>query len=338
MTIKTESQSLAYVTQRPFESLHETDVYKACIFSANHGQQMVLESGLNTDAVLLLEARRAISKSNHVQLNHIMRELEYRDLSPLYFGDYLFLQGIHAHRQGQLSCAHDFLVAALPHYQQAGDSHRVLRTLINAQICDRDFASYTSGSLFALEQQAMRDGFFDLAGNIKKARAIEFAAQGQFTKALTEGIDAADAYQKDGCPEDRSLTNALLASLYWVNGDPLTAQSSRSRVLIEHGKVLPYLHLYESLVAGRRPDLPSTHVLSTAPWPVQILKQESVTGRILAYLKQQPATRDELIAAVWAGEEWTPAHTARLHSAITHLRKKMKVAIGYTGSRYFLGN
>jgi len=323
---------------RSHASAKSIEIYKNTILSANSGLVSSSESDLAPAEKMLLEVRRLLSQAKFESVDRLFLQLEQKKLSSLLKGDFVFLQGIKAHRLGQLDIAQKSFYESSLKFREIGEMHRSLRAKINSEICSRDHQSYLCGSLFLLEKEARRESFFDLVGNILKARAIELCVQGFFAEAQVAAKDAVRAYAREACAEDESVAMALLATLDWVQGDKVSANDNRLRVRVLSPKVKIFLEVFESLVSGRNPSLPDSHPLAKTEWPIAQQKESSVSGKILQQLKKQPTSRDQLIQLVWPEDTWTPSHTGRLYSAITHMRKSLKVAIAFDGEKYYLAS
>ena len=230
-----------------------------------------------------------------------------------------------------------YMEKAAEKFQSVGETHRMLRALINGYIFRRDLGEYVAGNLFALEQECLRNSHFDLAGFIARGRAIELCTQGEFEKARIECAAALEQFKLDGCPEDRALCVALMAILCKLCGDDRAAATHFSSIPIQAGRVASYIAIYKSLENGLVPKLDASHTLAATPWKssVQfILKSNSSLGRILRVLSKGPREKNELIEQIWGAKAGGPVYENRLRVALTKLRKSYGVAVKFDGGRY----
>jgi hypothetical protein len=257
-------------------------------------------------------------------------------LTHLYAGDRHFLLALVHHRQGDIQLAARDLDRAIVSFRMAGDTHRELRSAVNRLICFSDCDSCTVGALIVLEQRALREGYYDIAGVIQRTRALELLRTCHLTEALAAGREAVRSYSFDGCPEDRLITIALVAIIEVLIGNLSAAQELRSSIFPVEPRVQVYLNCYEQIVAGRLPTVPKGHALDAIPWKKMALKPMSVPGKIIAALKSRPLSRDQLIESVWGSTADHPSYRNRLYTAINAIRKANHFDIYFDGESYRL--
>ncbi len=320
------------------EPLPSIAVYKALSGLANNGATRPEEVDLHEHARRLLEARRLLKAGKYADFDSLLQSFQARsgdpELDQILMGDAQALEAMKLGKQGRFDEARTAALAAAEHFSGTPDRHRELRARINAEIFLCTLETYLIGTLYSLEQAALRGGFDDLVGNIRKGRTIQLMDAGRFEEALAEALGAAAAYERDGCPEDRAVAHTVLAILHLIAGHVGDAQIAAGKVHFKDGKVKPYFEAFQSLVSGKKPQPPEGHPLAIVPWPVHKVKKESISGKILRRLSEGPATRDELIAHVWGDQALDPSYCSRLYTAINQLRKKEGANIVFDGSLY----
>lgn len=305
--------------------LSMTEIYRACAALANSGRSRPEELSLDESLKTLIEVRRMIFSC---ELKEAKRDLDAikSEIPSLAHADTLFLQAIIAHRRGKLVEANATFEVSAGEYETLGETHRHLRALSNSAICKRDLGSHVSGELFQLERKAHQLGCYDVVGNIKKARTIELMMNAKFSAALTEAQDCVTAYGIDGCPEDRAVAHCLLSMNFRISGNLDAARKEFSRVVLNGGKVAGYKVACDALMQGRLPRFKKGHPLFGIRWPRAQIKTHSVQGKIMQRLQTGPVQRDELIKSVWGPRAIDPTYEARLHTAISDLRKSTPIA------------
>jgi hypothetical protein len=329
-----EQKCLLKLTTEGRETLAAAEFYKACAALANNGETHPEERLLSAPEKVLLDVRRLLNRGSLSQACLNIESLSELGLSPLLLGDRYFLFALAQHRMGKIQAAADSLDRSVEAFRIAGDKHRELRAAINRLICISDTRAVTGGSLFVLEQKAMRENYFDLAAVIQRTRAIELLRSGNLNEALTASRESVHSYGLDGCPEDRLIAICLVAIMEALRGNLTVAQEARNSVFPVDARVAVYVQCYEAVIAGRTPSLPEGHALSVIPWKKVALKPMSVPGKILAALQEKPLTRDQLIEAVWGAGADHPSYRNRLYTAINAVRKTNKVDIYFDGETY----
>lgn len=322
------------------DSLDTIGLYKACAAIANNGGKRAEEFGLPEQCAPLLDARRMLKNGT---LNEAFLRLETARpdgsdtvLNILLEGDTHALRALYFGRLGKFAEGQREANFAAQTFARIPDNHRALRALINAEIFRCNLDTFTVGGLYSLEQRARRLNFHDLVGNVQKARAVQLMNAGKFEEAIPEALDAVRSYELDGCPEDRSVAECILAILYLLVGKIPDAQASIGKVHFRDGKVTVYYQAYQSLVVGKTPQIPKQHPLNGTPWPVHQVKRDSVSGKLLRRLSVGPASRDELIREIWGAGALHPSYCARLYTVINHLRRKNQQSIVFDGNVYRL--
>lgn len=308
------------------------DVYKACISQANLGATLQEENVLGETEKALLEARRLLSRAKLSEVKNLLETLQPNH--PLLKGDREFLMGQYFHRSGNQQKASEFMMASALCYSLAGESYRELRACTNAAICVSTLESCLYGDLMSYEQEARREGYLDLAANIVRTRAMKLLIAGQLIEAHLQAMDAADLYQLEGYPDDRSIALLVGAIALQMNGEPQRAQQIRSMCFVIVEKVKPYIMVYESLVQGKTPKLYPGHPLSEVKWKKSALKSDSIPGKIIQILKEKPSSRDELIANVWGESATDISYCSRLYTAINYIKKSKGITIAFDGEKY----
>ena len=339
-----EQHYLSLLATKGAEALSSIDLYKACAALANNGQKHAEEARLSELERTLQEARRCLSRGEIAQAQTLLHSLEDSVLTDLYAGDKHALLAILHHRNGNLSQVVPELDLSIEFFRKAKDGHRELRSEINRLICSSDCESSTTGALFALEQRAMREKYYDLAAGVgrgyalavERTRAIELLRSCQPVEALIACRDSLRSYQLDGCPEDRLLALALLAIVEALCGNLAAANEARQGIFPICARVAIYIHCYEAILAGHTPQVPKSHALDSVPWKKMFLKPSSVTGKIISALKIKPLNRNELIEAVWGAQASHPSYRNRLYAAINSARKLNQANIYFDGENYRL--
>ena len=329
-----EQKCLLKLTTDGRDALAVAEFYKACAALANNGETHPGEKTLSDSEKTLLDVRRLLNRGSLSQACLHLESLSELGLSPLLLGDRYFLFALAQHRMGKIQAAADSLDRATKAYRIAGDRHRELRAAINRLICFSDSRAVTVGSLFVLEQKAMRENYFDLAAVIQRTRSIELLRLGNLNEALAACRESVHSYGLDGCPEDRLIALCLVAIMEALRGNLPVAQDARNSVFPIDARVAVYVQCYEAIISGRTPSFPQGHALDVIPWKKLVLKPLSVPGKILAALQEKPLTRDQLIEAVWGTGADHPSYRNRLYTAINAVRKNNKVDVYFDGETY----
>jgi len=330
--MKTGSEQRDLLSLKKNGPVGEFDVYKACISQANLGASLPEEKNLPETETALLEVRRCLARSEFKEGESILRNLTSNHA--LLLGDKEFLLGQCLHRQGQQEKAADQMMAAALYYRKAGEDYRELRARTNAAICISTLESALYGDLQSLEQETRREGYLDLTANIVRNRAMELLAAGQLNEAHIQAMEAADLYQLEGYPDDRSVALITGAIALQMNGDSQRAQQVRSMCFVTVGKVKLYISVFEALVQGKTPKLHEGHPLHKVKWKKAALKSDSIPGKILQVLKDKPSSRDELIANVWGENATDVSYCSRLYTAINYIKKSKGITIAFDGEKY----
>lgn len=257
-----------------------------------------------------------------------------KELRPTLSGDQKFLLGVITQREGSHYNAGKLLGQATESLQQSGDTHRLLRNEINREICAESLDSFFVGRLHFLRKEAELLGLYDLVGVIRKAQASQLMDEGRFVEAETTADLAVEAFIKDGSAEDESVAKLLLAIARMNLGDPLGAKSAVRDLRTRSGKVGPYIEIYESLLAGKRPKVAPGHPLHDCPWSVSIIRPNAVASKIIRTLSEGSKTSEQIIHAVWGERADHPSYKDRLHSAIRQLRKHNSIPVHFDGEQY----
>ena len=334
--IRSDYQSWALLSAGQKTKLSEVEIYKACVIAANNGWTREEETGLGNYQRVLLESRRQIKSGRLEQAKKLLSSLRaQKPNSEIDPGDLEFLKGIVMHRLGDQYAAAGQLAIAANVFSKTGDSHRLLRALINEKIsAAMNLQAYLLGDLYVLQNQAVQHGYHDLAGLVFCARAGELIVSGRFSEAVAEAHDAVMHYQIASCPEDLALAQMMLTIAQFMSGDSGGARLTFQRVHIRDGKIASYVAIFEALIAEKRPVPPLGHPLYGTQWKVQGFKKESVTGKILSCLKNAPATRDELILLIWGPNSTHPSYCNRLYSALNQIRKQGQHQVVFDGEKY----
>lgn len=331
---RTESQLLATLECHGPSGLTPYELYRAHVPLANNGTKRESEESLLPEHRALLEARRLIHAREHSSAHQLLSGLEVKE--SLLAGDRSSLLGAIAHREGNVELAARHYAEAGQHFEQGGDAHRMLRARINSRICENDLQSYLAGPLFALEQEARRREFRDLAAIVQKARAGELLSRGRFAEAFREAQVAIESFCVDGCSEDLEVARLLAALAAVATGDLAAGKQYFESVHLSGGKLVVYQDAYRALLAGKLPSVPPGHPLEGTPWPSFAVKSESIPGKVLRRLQQGPATRTELIEAVWGKDATHPSYQNRLFNVLNKLKKTFHQTIIFDGSAYRL--
>lgn len=310
------------------------DVYKAAIAVANNGGVFSSEESLSIEEKYLLNIRRHIFKGELQEAEETLLLIETTHF--LLRADKEFLLAQIFHKKGNQKKAAELMYLAADFYQMANEEYRELRARSNAAICLATLESCLTGELMAYEQEARRQGFMEIAANISRTRAIELLIAGRLTEAHLQANVAANLYLLDGYADDRAVAVILSAIALLMNGERGEAQLMRNQCLITEGKVANYISVYESLLQGKTPQLYPGHPLSVISWQKNVLKSESVPGKIVQALKEKPRSRDELIALIWGEEALDVSYCARLHTAINYIKKSKGIHIYHDGEKYKL--
>lgn len=334
-------QAASLLQERGVSELGEYLVYKACVALSVTGLQHHAENNLNVPYVDLLKARRALQNENFILVKQILGEAWSLSKEHPYFyelsGDRYFILATSAHRQSQPEKAEELYRLAVSEHAQGADSHRALRSLINQHICLAPLESYLYGDIFFLKQKAMRHHFYDLVGNIEKAMTTELLLHGRCEAALVSAQSAIAAYEKDGGPMDRAVAVALLGIAQLQLGFRSEAEQTAATLQIDGGKVSIYQKALKALLGGEAPEIPNGHPLSGILLQgARRLKDNSVPGKIVQILSEQPMERDHLIQRVWGPNCLDESYCSRLYTAIKELRKKHLIQIEFDGQYYRL--
>lgn len=332
MALTSDQQYLLFVKRNgpvgPF------DLYKAAIAISNLGSIHEQENELNEVEVTLLNVRRILVKCQYDTAEKILQGLKTGH--PLLEGDKHFLLGQVYHRKGNQIEAHKLMNKAGDLYQVAQEFYRELRARINGAICISTLESSLFGELFAYEQEARRFGFLDLAANICRSRAMDLLVVGRHAEAHTHAMKASDLYLLDGYPEDMAVSIVLAAIALHMKGDAKNAKKVFELCLIKDGKVKSYVEIWSALQSGRAPKIYEGHPLFNVQWKKDVLKTETIPGKILNALKEKPCSKDELIFKVWGENALHVSYYDRLHSAITYLRNTKGINVVFNGEKYTL--
>lgn len=312
--------------------LSPLEIYKACVAVANTGKQLPSEAQLSAEEKDLLECRRQIFRGAFKEAKKLLSNAA--GLNDFLEGDRKFLFAQILHRSGDQRGAEKLMKDAARDYLAAKDLHRELRARVNAAICVADLDRCLMGDLYAFELEARSQNFFDIAANICRTRAVELLRAARMPEAYTQAMEAKALYEQDGYPDDKSVALLLAALAKLSLGEMAEAEALRSQALITEGKVSVYANLYESLLQGRQPHLPTGHPLASVAWKNLGLKLSSVPGKIMQCLRDGPRSRDELIDAVWGPNALSPAYCSRLYTAINSLKKTKGIAIIFDGEKY----
>jgi tetratricopeptide (TPR) repeat protein len=312
-------------------------LYKVCVAASYSGESLESEKVLHAHFQKLLDARRLIAQGQFQSAEELLlsTKINENEMS-LLAGDYNCLLANIYFLKGDKDKAQKWYLTAIQIYENCHERHRQLRAKINLEILISDVAEYKQGRLYAIELLASKYEFYDLVGNIQKARAIELTKAMEFRAALTQAQLACESYQFDGFPEDREVALAIAAICAFAIGDLKLATHMYSQILNRRGKSLVYLEVYESLSAGRVPKLQTHHPLSSVNWKSLINKPEQLDTKLLNSLRNRPASREELIAILWPNEIWSESHIRRLHTLVHKIRSKNKILIEYDGHNYIL--
>lgn len=332
--MKTGSEQRNLIQLKKHGPVGEFDVYKASISQANLGASLPEEKSLPETEKNLLEVRRCLARSEFDQAAKILQSLKPEH--PLLQGDKEFLMGQVFHRKGQQEKAADQMMAAALHYVKAGEEYRELRARTNAAICISTLESALFGDLMSLEQETRREGYLDLTANLVRNRAMELLIAGQLNEAHLQAMEAADLYQLEGYPDDRAIALITGAIALQMNGEHQRAQQVRAMCFVNVGKVKIYLSVFESLVQGKTPKLHEGHPLYKVKWKKTALKAESIPGKIIQVLKENPQTRDQLIVQVWGESATDVSYCSRLYTAINYIKKSKGITIAFDGEKYKL--
>lgn len=332
MKLTSEQQHLSAL--RSFHQIETVDIYKACVAGANNGLRLPEEHLLGDHEKSLLEARRKLFVSDLKETERILNSFLPQD--PLLNGDRLFLLGQIYHRKGKQKEASDFMNLAAVSFQETGDLHRALRAKVNGALCLSSLESCLFGDLYALELEARRQNFLDIAGNICRTRGIELLIAGRPNEAHAQALEASSLYQLDGFQDDRAVALLIAALAQLTLGDFKAAKELRSLVLFTSGKIEVYAKVYDDILMGKIPKIPKGHALEGISWKKLIIKSDSVTGKIIEALREGPLTRDELITLVWGENALDDSYCRRLYTAINSIRKDRTATIIFDGERYSL--
>jgi len=333
-------QTTGVLVERGAATLGDYDLYKACVSFAINGGAHESEARLPAEYRALLEIRRRLKAG---QLDEVRSSLETwavpkgheREFELL--GDRAYVRAMLHHRRSEMAASAASLGEAAELYRRGRDEHRTLRALVSRKIIESTLETYLTGELFFLKQKAEAAGFYDLVGNIEKGAVTELLLAGEATEAANAAARAIEAYRRDGCPEDRAVSQCLLAISLWLADRKDEARRAEKAVLVRGGKVSSYEAILAALFAGRTPELPAGHPLAAVAWSAAGgPKENSIPGRILRRRRDGAAGREELIREVWGAGAVHPSYDGRLYTAIKDLRGKYRIAVAFDGARYRL--
>lgn len=332
MKTSSEQRNLTALNKR--ENISNNMVYKACAGVANNGVRLPEEEGLSLEEKVLLDVRRCLFKLEIQEAQVLIDRLT--PSTPFLKGDHQFLQAQIFHRKGDQTAASDMMIKASLFYREAGEFHRELRAMVNGKICVSTLESCLYGELNSLEQEARRLEFYDIAANICRTRAIEFLIAGRLKESHAQALEASNLYLLDGYPDDRAVTIMIGAIALFQQGENEKAKDLRYQCYVSEGKVNTYLKIYDDLVLGKTPKVPTGHPLSAVKWKKGTIKTESVPGKIIRTLQEGPCSRDDLIENVWGKNAIGPSYCSRLYTAINEIRKQKGIQIVFDGENYRL--
>lgn len=334
MKLKSESQCLVQLQLIGEKNLNADEIYRALVFSANSGILEPQVEYLDTTKRLLLESRVMMSKGLlHEAFDLLLKLNQQEVLAQDLAADTSFLLGINAFRRGDKNQYLKNMAQAKQKYLAAGDDYRALRAAINLNIIDSGLTSFECGNLKAFSQETIRNQYFDLAGNIYKAEAIERFKKLDIEGALVAVSQALRYYEIDACPEDLSLTQVLSAILHKLNNDDEKAKFWAQSAKIKHGKVKEYWDIWLSLRSEKLPVTNKSHQLSAIPWKQFLKKSASITQKIVSELKLKALSKNDVIKAVWGENCLDPSYESRFFSAMRQL-KKQNYIISFDGEKY----
>jgi tetratricopeptide (TPR) repeat protein len=309
--------------------------YKACVAVANHGLTLPDEEVLAPIYRELISVRRLIFSKALAEAEEKLRSLQTDD--GFLQGDIDFLLGQIYHKRGDQPTAAFLMQSAARHYGASGDSHRELRARVNGAICVSTLASTLFGDLYSCEQEARRQNYFDIVGNICRVRATELLVAGRLQETLAQALEAAHFYQLDGYQDDHSVAIFIGAIALMLQGDVARAQELRGQALATEGKSEIYKQAYDQLLCGKLPKTHEGHPLNAVNWKKLMVKAESVPGKIIARLRRGPCAKNELIDSVWGQDALSDSYRSRLHTAINYLRQEKSISVVFDGEFYSLG-
>jgi tetratricopeptide (TPR) repeat protein len=312
------------------------DWYRICAATANAGAEHPYEKNLNPNLRILNQVRRALKTEDTLSAKRFLTEVTGND--PIVLGDKAYLSAMLDFRDGDLQKSKNSFLESAAVFGKAGQEYRYLRAMINSVMLDPSISKHLMhGEVYFLEQEARRLEFFELIGNIQRARALTLFSQDRLTEALEHVRLALEAYQIDGSPNDLSSSFCLMAILHFLNGNRKNAYADFSKALDRSGKSMPYVEVFQALENGKIPNPPSGHPLAAVDYSKYLPKTESISTKILRALEKAPMTREELVTTAWGSKANNPSYIDRLHSCIRILRKEGHF-IAYDGEMYRLGN
>ncbi|MGZ3770983.1 MAG: hypothetical protein ACXVCP_15460 [Bdellovibrio sp.] len=142
----------------PRQEMTQLQVYKACIIDATNGIRNQEEDHLTPLQKQLLDARRLMNTNQIDAANRLIRKINTDTAdhatantteAKLLYGDLSFITGLLLTIKGDFKSATQKMNQAAIIYEHANDVRRVLKSLINEQICSthHSLSSYETGVL-----------------------------------------------------------------------------------------------------------------------------------------------------------------------------------------------
>lgn len=336
MKNKSEYQLILKLNTYQESVLTQDEVYKACSGMANVGHYHAAELDLQYYQKELLFIRRLIYQGELEKAQLNLLSLQDTNLPELYLGDIQALLGIVLRAKGQCELARQKFINSTFHFGKINELHRINRSLINASVCENGLNSYSGGVLYALEQNAQREKFYDLVGLIKRGRARELMLQNNFIQADLELKSAIYNYELDGPPDDLAVTKIMSAIVNIANGNLVEAQNLYKSVSIVDGKVKNYINIFKSIYRGEVPIVPEGHAFAGIEWSL-LINNFSLTGKIIQTLQHKgPQNRDQLIYHLWGADATDVSYCNRLFVALAKIKKIGTHQIKFDGEKYRL--
>ncbi|MGZ3775368.1 MAG: hypothetical protein ACXVCY_14540 [Pseudobdellovibrionaceae bacterium] len=331
------------------QQMSQLQVYKACIIEATNGTRNPEEDHLNPLQQKLLEARRLISLNNTESAGRLIRKINQEIVniessehaeSKLICGDLNFISGTLSSLKGDFKSATQKMNKSAFLYEQANDTRRILKSLINEHICSshHSLLSYENGVLYALKRTSYQNSFHDLLGNILRSHAFELLAEGKVPQSIHFAKEAQVQYLIDGYPDDNMTAIAIECIGHALLNDFTQAKNAYLKLNTGNSltKIQTYANVVKDLLFGRIPNPSRNHPLARVPWKQLILKAGSLKNKLIAILRMGPQSRDQLILQLWGDTATHPSYNQRLHSLISEIREAHFHFIHFDGEFYSL--
>lgn len=329
--------------------LNPVEIYKGCAIMAVNGHRSEVESELNPLYQQLLEIRRKIFFGQTENMQKQIQKLkilmttsdqEFQiDSFSLLRGDLELLSGIISTIKGDYKTAGSKMHSASDFYVQSNDYRRAYKALANEHICiNNTLPTYQTGELYALNEQCLAAGYYDVAGNIYKSYALELLSAGNVPHSIEMAKKAQTQYQKECFIDDlliakgvEAIGEALLQN--WQRAKALYSELNTDMFYL-HRKTKDFYHVLRDLLEGHKPAPAANHPLSRVPWKKLILKNGSLKMKLIEILRVASLPRNELIFKLWGENATHESYNQRFHSLLKETRESTNHLIHFDGHVY----